>query len=321
MACTTRGAKLSYEAVAVDGGAQSSDAVGEATLDIEELAALAPSAHIIEYQGTTGGISFGQGLTDVFNTIAQENRVAVVSVSYGDAEGNFSNADFKAVDQQLANLAAEGVTVAIASGDCAAFASNTFGVPALQFPSSDPLALAVGGTILQVNGQGHRSSEVVWSNPQPDKSDCFDNAAGRWGTGGGLSQVWKQPSWQTGKGVKNKYSDGARQVPDVGGIAFDAAILFQGQFVEFEGTSIAAPVWAAGIALVDEGLIKNRNEVLGPPQIFYDLANKAASQHPYYDVTRGNNFYYAATSGWDYDTGWGCPNLLNIGNAVGAFSK
>lgn len=189
----------------------------------------------------------------------------------------------------------------------------------VQFPGSDPLALSVGGTILQTNSQGSRKSEITWSNSKPNHNDC--NAGGGWGTGGGISKVWQEPNYQTGKGVKNKYSDGARQVPDVAAIAYGVALIFQGQFGEANGTSIAAPVWAAGIAIVDEGLIKNKGEVLGDAETFYNVANKAAAQHPYYDITKGNNLYYPATAGWDCTTGWGAPNILNFGNVFGAFSK
>ena len=134
LACTSKG-KLSYEAVGVDGGAQTSDYNDEATLDIEYLAALAPGAHLIEYQGQIDdSISFAQALSDVFNTIAQDGRVAVVSVSYGAPEEDFSNDDFLAVDQQLANLAAEGVTVAISEGDCAAFATRKYNTVLQNLP-------------------------------------------------------------------------------------------------------------------------------------------------------------------------------------------
>lgn len=328
LACTTKGAKLSYEAVGVDGGAQNPDADSsfEATLDIEYLAALAPGAHIIEYQGQAcdsnpcqSNIGFAQALNDVFGTIAQDGRVAVVSVSWGAPEEAFTSDDFNAIDQQLANLDAEGVTVVISEGDCGAFATGRYNHLSIQYPGSDPSVLSVGGTILQTDGQGHRKSETVWYNSKPDHSNC--GAGGGWGTGGGISQVWKEPGYQAGKGVKNKYSDGARQVPDVAAIAYHAAVLFQGQFGGANGTSIAAPVWAAGIAIVDEGLIKNKNEVLGDPTSFYAVANKAASKHPYYDVTKGNNLYYPATANWDCSTGWGTPNLFNFANAFGAFSK
>ena len=110
-------------------------------------------------------------------------------------------------------------------------------------------------------------------------------------------------------------------MPDVAAVAYNVFLVFQGKVYQAEGTSIAAPVWTAGLALVDEGLIKNKNEVLGDAQVFYQVANKAASKHPYDDITKGNNLYYPATGNWDFATGWGTPNMLNFGNVFGAFSK
>jgi kumamolisin len=325
--CTVKGAQVQYNLVQVDGGATTADsgASGEATLDIEYLAALAPHSEIDEYQGCIGdantcngqAISFATALADVFNQIAQDAATPVVSVSWGDVEEAFTQDDILAVAQNLQQLASEGITVAVSSGDCGAYTGGKDGYKAVSYPASDTFVLGVGGTILQVNSQGQRKSEIAWSNPKRNKSQCGND----WGGGGGISKVWKLPDWQTGKGVKNKYSDNTRQVPDVAAVAYNVFEVFQGKVYQVEGTSIAAPVWAAGLALVDEGLIKNKNELLGDAQVFYQVANQAASKHPYYDITQGNNLYYPATGNWDFATGWGSPNMLNFGNAFGAFSK
>jgi len=70
-------------------------------------------------------------------------------------------------------------------------------------------------------------------------------------------------------------------------------------------------MWAAGQSLVNEGLIKQIGKYAYSPRIFYLAANKTNGMHPYYDVTRGNNLYYPATSGWDYPSGLGTPNLAD----------
>jgi kumamolisin len=326
--CTTNGVTLKGELVQVDGGAPNADPssgeTGEATLDIEELAALAPKAYIIEYQGhfcdsnsCNDTTSFAQAMADVLNAVGQDDRTPIVSVSWGGWEGDFATDDLKAIDQQLKQLAAEGITVAIATGDCAAFETHVFNQLGIGYPASDPYALAVGGTTLQTDSQGRRSSEITWYDSQPDQSQCNNS----WGSTGGVSIVWKQPSWQTGPGVKNKYSKGSRQVPDIAAVANNVFMVFQGQAQLVGGTSIAAPVWAAGIALIEQALIKNHNSVLAGVKAIYYIANKYGSKHPYFDVTRGNNLYYPATGNWDFDTGWGSPNLFNFGNSIGAFSK
>ncbi len=328
LGCTTNGVTLHGQLVTVDGGAPNADPssgeTGEATLDLEQLAALAPGANIVEYQGhfcdsnsCNDSTSFPQALAEVFNAIGQDDRTPIVSVSWGDWEGNIAPEDLKAIDQQLKQLAAEGITVAIATGDCAAFETHVYNQLGIGYPASDPYALAVGGTNLQTDSNGRRTSEVTWSDPQADQSQCNNS----WGSTGGVSILWKQPSWQTGPGVKNKYSKGTRQVPDLAAVATNVFLVIQGQAALAQGTSIAAPVWAAGIALIEQALIKNHNAVLAGVKSIYYIANKYGSKHPYFDITKGNNLYYPATSGWDFDTGWGSPNLFNFGNAIGAFSK
>ena len=327
MSCTTNGGQVNGEIVQVDGGAQNPDdgSTLEATADIEYLASMAPASHIIEYQGQycnsnscgQNDIGFPQALYDVFETIAQDARVPVVSVSWGGPEEAFTKDDFLALDKSIQQLAAEGVTVAVAAGDCAAFDTGQFNTLAVDYPASDPFSLAVGGTSLTVKNNTQRGSEVVWSNSKPNQQDCQNS----WGGGGGVSKVWKEPSYQTGSGVKNKYSDGTRQVPDVSAVADNLIVVFQGKLIGVGGTSLATPIWAAGIAMVDEGMIKNHNQILAGTKAFYIIASKYASQHPYYDITQGNNLYYPATANWDYASGWGVPNLFNFGNAVKAFSK
>jgi kumamolisin len=68
-------------------------------------------------------------------------------------------------------------------------------------------------------------------------------------------------------------------------------------------------MWAAGTALVNQGLIAQIQKFAYSPRMFYLAANQTRGQTPYFDVTRGNNLYYPATPGWDYTTGFGTPNL------------
>ena len=100
-----------------------------------------------------------------------------------------------------------------------------------------------------------------------------------------------------------------RQVPDVSAAAYGLAVYFKNRWGAVGGTSAAAPIWAAGLALVNEGMIQQVHKFNYGPQIFYLVSNKANGTQPYFDVTRGNNLYYQAGSGWDYATGLGTPNL------------
>lgn len=324
LGCTTRGA-LHRSIVRVNGGAQITDAdsTGEAELDLEYLSTLAPDAQLLEYQTTYCNRtfcsplipSFPESYANILHQIAQEDRVQVVSTSWGGEESFFSQDEIHALDENLQILAVEGITVAAASGDCGAFDDGTYGRLSVDFPAADPYTLAVGGTLLETNAQGQRTTEPAWSNHSADQSQCQND----WGTGGGLSVLFKQPSWQQGPAAQTSAANGNREVPDVSAISLNVPLYFQGQWYISGGTSLAAPVWAAGIALVDQGLRQHNLPLVGGPPTFYQVANKGGSLHPFFDVIQGDNLFYKATRGFDLATGLGAPNILDFGKALGAF--
>lgn len=311
----------------VDGHVAAGPGEGEAALDLELIAGLAPQAQILDYQASLSNTSFAQALVDVFNRVATDHKVQVLSVSYGAGEDTFSTSEQDAVNRSLRNLAAEGISVFVSSGDCGAYSYRVPHVAMVSFPASAPYAIAVGGTHLQVSNNGVRTSENVWSDN--DGSPLCQN---EWGSGGGVSQNndFKRPSWQIGEGTTNKYNgasslvftynvqpvsapNGLRQVPDVAAAAYpNISIYYQGLWYRVGGTSAAAPIWAAGSLLVDQGLQQQGKTSLGGVPDFYTLANHPGNFHPYTDITSGDNLFYLATSGWDYATGWGSPNFNDI---------
>ena len=315
----------------VDGTVAAGSGEGEAAMDLELIAGLAPKAQILDYQANTDSVSFAQALVDVFNRVATDHKVQVLSVSYGTGENSFSSSELDAVNRSLRTLAAEGISVFVSSGDCGAYALRLRhpDVAEVSFPASAPYAIAVGGTYLQVNDSNTRTSETAWGGD--DGLPVCQNA---WGSGGGVSQEssFTLPSWQKGPGTTNHYDgsadhvlttgfpptpvvapNGLRQVPDVAAAAYpNIAIYYNGSWVASGGTSAAAPIWAAGALLLDQGLQQQGKSFLGGVPELYTLANQSSSHHPYTDITQGNNLFYSATQGWDYVTGWGSPNFQDI---------
>ena len=299
--------------VNVDG--QPSQALGETALDIQMVSGLARSINIVDYQ--TDGNSDGDIWSQVNDELQQilndntnnANAGSVVSISLGDAEGDMTGNDRSAIDQSLRLLTqVEHMRILIASGDCGAFADGIYRSLSVSFPASDPWATAVGGTTLRIAGNQNRADEVVWSDAS-NLSRCKN----QWGSGGGNSQVFGRPGWQVANGVNNSFASGNhRQLPDISAAADALAVYFQGQWGAVGGTSAAAPIWAAGLALVNEGLIQQIGKFTASPHLFYAVAQGWSGMHPYYDVTRGNNLYYPAAPGWDYSTGLGTPNLLDF---------
>jgi kumamolisin len=302
--------------VNIDG--HSSDAKGESTLDIQMAAGLAPAASLVVYQtdGNANGDTWVQvndelqRIIDV--NVSKPNAGSVVNISLGIDEGSITSDDVRAIDSSLEQLTLlDNMTVFVASGDCGAFDDETYGDLSVSFPGSDPWAVAVGGTELSITSQQQRTDEVVWSNGL-DPLHCNNS----WGSGGGNSTLFQRPGWQHVKGVNNEYSQNDRQVPDVAGVADNVAVYFQQQWGAFAGTSVAAPIWAAGQALVNEDTIGHVGIVGYGPQLYYAVADENAGGNVYFDVTSGDNLYYPATPGWDFATGLGTPNLANFDQAV-----
>jgi kumamolisin len=287
---------------------------GEATLDVEMLAGLAPDARIIDYEEDPALLNSGNGsdswtaFNDALQRIIDDNATrprpgSVVSVSLGGPENFMSRATMRAIDQSIRILTqAENMTVFVASGDCGAYADRIYGLLDTSFPSTSDWAVAVGGTRMAFSPAGARVSESVWSqlsNPL--------RCANQWGSGGGLSRVFPRPRYQRAPGVADR---GARQVPDVAAAAFDLPVYFRGQWAAFGGTSAATPIWAAGMMLVNQGLIARKGYFCYGPDTFYHLANQPGA--PYYDVTSGSNLHYPARPGYDLSTGLGTPNAPHI---------
>ena len=299
--------------VDVDGAPN--DAQGETTLDIEMVAGLARSINIVDYQ-TDGRANYDiwSQVNDELQQIINDNTNnanagSVVSISLGATETELTGADRAAIDQSLQLLTnVEHMRIFVASGDCGAFTDGIYHSLSVSFPASDPWATSVGGTIMSVYQNQTRANEIAWSDAS-NLSRCKN----QWGTGGGNSRVYSRPGWQNAPGVNNQYSGGNhRQLPDIAATAYALAVYFQGQWGAVGGTSAAAPIWSAGLALVNQGLMKQIGKFTASPQLFYVVADSAGSLHPYFDVTRGNNLYYPATPGWDYTTGLGTPNLWDF---------
>lgn len=290
----------------------------EATLDIEMLSGLAPGVRMVDYQeDASQGASwsaFNEALQQVIDDNQGNSRPgSIVSISLGGPEDELSQNVMQSVDQNIRILTeAEHMTVFVASGDCAAFQDGQYGNhPNVGFPASSPSAVGVGGTRMSFSGSGTRTGESVWSD-RSNLSKCQNS----WGSNGGVSQVFPRPDYQQGSGVQNRYSNGNREVPDVSAAAIEIPVALGGQWVSMGGTSAAAPIWAAGMSLVNQGLMTTRRYFYFGPRTFYDIANAAGNNHPYYDVTHGNNLYYPATLGYDQATGLGTPEAPAIYNLL-----
>jgi kumamolisin len=286
----------------------------EAQLDIEVAGAIAPRARQIVYEGP----NTTQGINDIYNKIVSENKAQIVSVSWGLCENSSGTAELKTLDAILRQGAAQGMTFVAASGDSGAYDCQDNNL-AVDSPADAPYVTGVGGTTLHGNGQSYRG-ESVWSDP----SETQRGPRGG-GSGGGISNFYKQPSWQNGPGARNQYSNGNRQVPDVsapassdaGGYSVYCTVTNAGcpqnGWLAVAGTSGAAPVWAGSLALVNQYRQQHGKSRVGQANpLLYSLFNSSQPFPPFHDVTTGTNLFYPATAGYDLASGIGSPDVANI---------
>jgi subtilase family serine protease len=329
----------------IDGGSKYTARVGsdpEVDLDLQVVLGVAPDANIIDYQGsdgsTSGQLSLGHSLADIYNRVEQDGQAKIVTTSYGLCEALLTPGDQQLMDSALKALEASGVTVFIATGDTGAFAclqaaqiqpastlTGQFTALGIQSPSSSPYAVSVGGTRLEVRADNSYLFESAWSDP-----------LARQGAGGGVSRSEPRPSWQQGPGVIRSGTNpaGARQTPDVAGPADPSS----GYLVcstpagasgpscsgGSGGTSAAAPFWAASMLLVQQYAASHGARALahcfaGP--ILYDLAAKPQPVPAFHQITLGNNGFYAAAPGWNYASGLGTPDVFNLAQDYAAMLR
>ena len=296
--------------VLVDGynGAAGQGAI-EVELDMEVVGALAPHASQIVYEGP----NTTQGLNDTYNQIVHENKAHIVSISWGLCEAYSGAAELQTLDNIFKQGAAQGMAFFAAAGDSGAYDCGD-GTLSVDSPASDPYVTGVGGTNLQLNA-GAYGSESVWSNPS-DTSRSPNGAGG----GGGISNTFSEPSWQTGRVAQG----GNREVPDVSadadpatGYATYCTVTNAGcpstGWITVGGTSAAAPLWAGSTALINQYLLSQGKTIIGSANpSLYGLFSASKQLSPFHDVTSGNNLHYNAGPGYDMASGIGSPYVNNM---------
>ena len=295
----------SITAVSVDGAANApgSDPTGadvEVNLDIDVIGAAAPGAAQVVYFAPNNG---DQGFVDAISEAAHASPAPVaISISWGQSEDSWTAQGRSAMDAALADAAALGITVCVASGDNGSGDAVTDGQSHVDFPASSPHALGCGGTkLLADTSAGTISSEVVWN----------ETATGHGAGGGGVSDQFALPSWQATAGVPaqaNGSTGGGRGVPDVAGNADPETgyqVYADGQAQVVGGTSAVAPLWAALVSRLAEAT-GQRFGLIQPA--LYAGVTPGADVAGFRDITSGDNGAYAAGPGWDACTGLGSPD-------------
>jgi kumamolisin len=269
-----------------------SAADGQVESDIQIVAAIAPEAELRVYFAPYTKQGW---LSAIQQVVADE--VSVLLIAWGSAESLWNAAEIDVVNDALKHAAMIGITVVCAAGDSGTTDGATEdGRRHVTFPASSPWVTAVGGTSLESKA-GQLVSEMVWN----------DRTAA---TGGGVSDHFDQPEWQSAIKVPPRANGSAgRGIPDVAATAWNTLLLINigGQQARIGGTSVSAAIWAALIARINEGLGKNVGYL--NPRLYREIG----PSHVLRPILKGHNGLkgsqgYSAGPGWNPVAGWGSPD-------------
>lgn len=288
---------------------------GETTLDVEWAHAIAPDARIVVLESPVSETEGVQGLPE-FLTLEryalQRHLADVISQSWGATEDTLFDPAGRRIVAQFhrfyQDAAARGVSVVAGSGDEGAAGidlslKRVFRTPAVGYPASDPLVLAVGGTQLAVSASGRVEGETAWP-----------------GSGGGVSKLFGMPSYQLSLPADVRHMlAGHRGLPDV---AYNASgkspvwIYVGGRWRLAAGTSAGTPQWAGLVALADSAAGRDLGQI---NPALYRLASSTRYAADLRDIVAGSSvgpiaggaklggIAFRATPGWDAVTGLGSP--------------
>lgn len=325
--------------IPVDGGPTDHSGAGEVELDIELQIALAPSVNgILVYNAPKTNM----GWVGQFAKIASDNLADSISTSWAICEPGSIPAIWDSEFTSFEQMAVQGQSIFAASGDQGAFSCINFGISAdgsnqVYDPASNPYMTGVGGTSLGTFDPGSNPNPVYPSTGESVWNNGCTSSSCSGASGGGNSKIWAKPRYQAGPGVVNNYSKFSpwctqpagtqcREVPDVsmnadGLTGYSIYCTDPGDkncaaapgWSQFGGTSAAAPLWAAIIALTDS-FHSNR---LGEASFsLYNYDTKNGYIYQFHDVMIGDNGWFPATANYDMSTGIGTPKIYYLATTL-----
>ncbi len=345
----------------------------EGTLDVSWAGAIAPNATVKFLVASDTDTTDSVTLSEEY--AVDNNDVDVLNESFYYCESEAGAAMVQMINGLREQAAAQGITWIVSSGDAGPYVcydnvNSPPGPITVNLLAASPYVVGVGGTeftsasllnstywSIKNNPETLASAvahppEDVW-NDSCSASKCgVDNVVAA-ASGGGASQFFSKPSWQSG--VEGIPADGARDLPD---LAFTASadnapylICLDGScegtitpssFMPIGGTSASAPSFAGIMALVNQKMKSRQGQV---NYLLYHLAaseqlsrcNGSSSTAPassciFYDVTTGDssvpgepnygeaNAKFPAGVGYDLATGLGSANVANLVNNWGSVS-
>lgn len=260
----------------------------EVALDSQVIGTVAPDAKQMILFAPNSDQGFLDAVTRATFTKPGEVSNSAISISWGAPESKWSKQAMENLHLAFKKAALKGISVFAATGDNGA--RNETDRFTSDYPASDSLVIATGGTELKLTAEGKLESETSWK-----------------GSGGGISETNGVPDFQKETKLPenaNKNGVTGRGVPDIAGNA-NPSTGYQIRVHGFEstmgGTSAVAPLYA--------GMVLRMNSILGQRVGFLNpYLYKNGNTDIFRDMTAGDNGGYNAGPGWDAVTGWGVIN-------------
>ncbi len=285
----------------------------EEQLDSEAAYAVAPGANQLMIDGDSCNQAL-QGIQPLFNALDEvlggdgsSPMASIVSNSWGLMGGEQDPPVYAQTAHAIdLRAAAEGVGMYFAAGDN----------PGIAVPASDPYSITVGGTTLGIGASGRRLFETGWSDQIGllKHGSWVDEGIPRAASGGGVSTLYTQPSYQAGVVPASMATDKGqlgRTVPDLSADAdrdsgiLEGVMTATGHYETFDlgGTSLACPLVAAMVADAQQGQTAPFG-FINP--LLYSLAGTAAF-HDILPVSGSAPGVDRAAFSPETTSGWGHP--------------
>jgi hypothetical protein len=341
-------------------GAASGD-LAETDLDLEYSGGVATGASVVLVTSDDVSTSLQYAVQNTINGIT----IPIISQSYGACEAAYSTTAVTAQEAVLAQANSQGQTIILAAGDDGAadcdegtatnpVTSAVYGLN-VDYPGSSVYVTDAGGsefmgdgtaaapetgagTYWTANGSNDVLTsaksyipEMVWN----DTTISLENGGGLASGGGGVSQLFAKPTWQTG--VPNIPADGHRDVPDISldaspyhdGILYCTQVLTAGSPTTYVsscqansfrlsdpgqadngnflavagGTSFAAPEFNGLLAIIEQKLATGGGLGNINPSLYKLASNATTYASAFHDITTGNNQVPCTTGSTDCPTG------------------
>lgn len=361
---------------------------GEESLDVEWAHAMAPGAHITYIGSQNNEVPLDHALIH-----AIDNHLADIITDSWGISGDTNYGLYHNDEFAFEQAAVEGISVLFSSGDNGDVMAQT-GIAQGSWPATSPYVTAVGGTSLGVLNASGSKVEYGWGTYRSTFHPASGSKAAYWGpfgflygSGGGVSLNFLQPSYQAGTvpdalSTQTSATSGTlsftsphRVTPDIsmdadpntGGLygqtynishdaLIDAGCQKLSTTLEYcerriGGTSLASPLFAGMLALVDQQRFANGKSAIGfanpalytlgsgssaitdvqapssPTAVLRNLqgsgdsmilTTRAINSTPdgQGGVIEGADTSLRTTAGWDDVTGLGTPNGASFINAL-----